>query len=167
MEKQNNTENIKHQPILLNSIPSKDNSISSMKKFDEIVNLQNTTSTINKNLPWSKLSKLAKINKIQDYVETYSETNMLKQSEKTALHNYLRDCLDKKKLQRIKDVIYDKDTETIKDIPGLSFNGTSQKFTLRVREKKDSTLKNLTKIKQKPSKSKSKQKQKQLKKKTT
>lgn len=159
MENQTN-KNIKHQSILLNSIPSKDNSISSMKKFDEIVNMQNTSTTATPLMPWSKLTKLTRIKKLQDYVERYSSEHSLKSSEKSALLSYLRDCLDKKKLQRIKDVIYDKDTQTIKDIPGLSFNSGSQRFTLRVREKKDSTLKNLTKIKQKSTKLKSKAKKK-------
>ena len=48
-----------------------------------------------------------------------------------------------------KDVIYDKETGIITEIPGLSYNSNIHKFTFKSREKKDSTLKNLTRIKRK------------------
>jgi hypothetical protein len=51
--------------------------------------------------------------------------------------------LDRKKLQRVKDVTYDVKTGRIKAIPGLTFNKNKHKFTLRRVDKKKSTLKGL------------------------
>ena len=55
----------------------------------------------------------------------------------------MRTCLERRKLQRIKDVIYEITTGKIKDIPGLSFNEIERKFVLRRIDKKGSTLRNL------------------------
>ena len=55
----------------------------------------------------------------------------------------MRTCLERKKLQRIKDVVYDIETGTIKNIPGLTFNEKNRKFVLRKIDKKGSTLRNL------------------------
>ena len=52
--------------------------------------------------------------------------------------------MEKKKLQKTKDVVYDKSTQEILDVPGLSFNPASKKFTLRTDPKHVSTLKSLT-----------------------
>ena len=51
--------------------------------------------------------------------------------------------LERKKLQRIKDVIYEINTGEIKDIPGLTFNEKNRKFILRKIDKNGSTLRNL------------------------
>jgi hypothetical protein len=56
----------------------------------------------------------------------------------------LKDCLDRKKLQRVKDVIYDKTLGEIKEIPALSYNKSSNHFTLKnLDAKRVSTLKSL------------------------
>lgn len=47
-------------------------------------------------------------------------------------------------MQRVKDVIYDKTTGQIKDIPGLFYTKTTKHFTLKNTEKRVSTLKSLT-----------------------
>ena len=58
--------------------------------------------------------------------------------------DFLKDALEKKKLQRIKDIIYDKQTGVIKEIPGLVFVKQKKHFTFRiVNEKRVSTLKSL------------------------
>ena len=56
---------------------------------------------------------------------------------------YLYQCLERKKLQRTKDVLYEMATGKIKSIPGLLFNKNSNKYTLRRVDKKGSTLKAL------------------------
>ena len=55
----------------------------------------------------------------------------------------MKDCLDRKRLQRVKDVIYDKTTGTIKDIPSLVYNKASKNYTLKNETKRVSTLKSL------------------------
>lgn len=143
---------IKYQKMFLNSSTSK--SIKpSIKDFDEIVSLQNNKDISNK--PWSKLDKLTKIQKLQEYISDYASTHNLTKEKEITLQKYIRQCLDRKKLQRVKDVLYDKDKCIIKSIPGLSYNNTTSKFTLRVKDRSDNTLKNLTKVvrrKSKPSK---------------
>jgi hypothetical protein len=56
-------------------------------------------------------------------------------------------CLDKEKLQRVKEVDYKKDCGTITNIPALYFEKTSRKFTLKRCEKRMNTLKSLSKPK--------------------
>ena len=75
----------------------------------------------NENEPWCKLNKTIKIKKLVEYVEVYKSENNLNDDECEILIKFFRDCLDRKKLQRIKDVIYDKENGNIKDIPALSY----------------------------------------------
>ena len=39
----------------------------------------------------------------------------------TALKNFLLNCIERKKLQKIKDVNYNKEKEIINDIPNLNY----------------------------------------------
>ena len=56
----------------------------------------------------------------------------------------MKDCLDRKKLQRVKDVIYYKTLGEIKEIPALSYNKSNNHFTLKnLDAKRVSTLKSL------------------------
>jgi len=69
------------------------------------------------------LNKLDKKNKIKQlclYVDSISESNALMQEEADNLKSYLTMSLDKKKLQCVKDVQYDKVTGNIKTISILS-----------------------------------------------
>ncbi len=56
----------------------------------------------------------------------------------------MKDCIDRKKLQRVKDVNYDKTLGEIIEIPALSYNKSSNHFTLKnLDAKRVSTLKSL------------------------
>lgn len=57
---------------------------------------------------------------------------------------FLKDCIDRKKLQRVKDVSYDKINGTIKEIPALSYVKSTKHFTLKNIDKRVSTLKSLS-----------------------
>jgi len=96
--------------------------------------------------PWSKLEKTIKRKKLAQFAASYST------KYKDALKHYLYQCLERKKLQRTKDVIYDMQTGKIKQIPGLSFNKNTNKYTLRRVDKKGSTLKSLAPKKKKKTK---------------
>lgn len=87
--------------------------------------------------PWSKLEKTIKRRKLAIFAEAYNT------KRKEALKQYLFQCLERKKLQRTKDVLYDSKSGKIKQIPGLSFNKNTNKYTLRRVDKKVSTLKSL------------------------
>ena len=146
MSNKSTNENIKYQNILLSPNTKEYSESASMKKFDEIVSMQHNVQSQTVGKPWSKLDKITKIKKLSEYVDQYSSTHELTEIKQQQLHKYLRECLDRKKLQRMKDIVYDKENDVIKNIPGLTFNNSAQRFTLKVKEKKDSTLKNLTKV---------------------
>ena len=158
MSEVSNERNIKHKGLLLNQYP---NTLTSGKKnvikdFDEIVSLQKKSLSTMKPKTWSKLDKMSRISKLNDYVSRYSKEHSLDPQSSSQLKKYVRECLDRKRLTRVKDVVYDKDTGIISDIPGLIFNKQCNRFTFKSRDKKDSTLKNLTRLKNK-SKSSGKQ----------
>jgi hypothetical protein len=95
------------------------------------------------NEPWCKLNKTIKLIKLQIYIEEYQKKNDMSEDEKVLFSVFLKDCLDKKKLQRIKDVTYDKTSGVIKDIPGILFIKNKNRFTLKTNDKRVSTLKSL------------------------
>ena len=59
------------------------------------------------NEPWCKLNKTNKLTKLEKFVEDYKIKNDISLEEENLLVIFLKDCLDKKKIQRIKDVTYD------------------------------------------------------------
>ena len=133
--------NIKYKSMLLNGAPiqetkSSDN-LSTLERF-----LENEKNN-NKNEPWSKLDKTAKIKKIIAFAEQYKIDNDITEEENALLVAFLKDCLDRKRLTRVKDVIYDKTTGLIKEIPSLHFNKNNKHFTLKNLDKRVSTLKSL------------------------
>jgi hypothetical protein len=101
----------------------------------------------NDNENWSKLSKTVKIKKLLIYAEKYREENNLSDEDYNKLILFFKDCLDKKKLQRVKDVEYNRETCEIISIPSLLHNKTSNHFTLKNIYKKVSTIKCLPKKK--------------------
>jgi hypothetical protein len=135
--------NIKYKTMLANGKPlietkSQDN-LSSLDIF-----LENEKKN-NANENWGKLNKTIQIKKIIDFVEKYSEENQFSPEEKNELSLFLKDAIDKKKLKKVKDVIYDKTNEQIISIPGLQFNKQNKHFTIRNLDKRQSTLKSLPK----------------------
>ena len=113
------------------------NDISNLDKFLE------DEKTNNKSEPWCKLDKTIKTKKMLDFVEVYKKDNSLDQEEEKILIAFLKDCLDRKKLQKVKEVNYDKTNGKITDIPALSYTKSIKHFTLKNLEKRVSTLKSL------------------------
>lgn len=101
----------------------------------------------NDNENWSKLSKTIKIKKLLVYANKYKEENNLSDEDYEKLIAFFRDCLDKKKLQRVKDVDYNRETGEITNISALIHNKTSNHFTLKNIYKKVTTVKCLPKKK--------------------
>jgi len=101
----------------------------------------------NNNENWNKLSKTIKIQKLLVYAEKYKEENNLSTNDYQNLIIFFKDCLDKKKLQKIKDVDYNRETGEIDNISTLIYNKTNNHFTLKNTHKKVSTLKSLDKKK--------------------
>jgi hypothetical protein len=133
--------NIKYKTMLLNGAPIREtkssNDISNLEKFLEEEQFNNS------NEPWCKLNKTIKTKKLVEYVELYKKDKNLDQLEAINLVIFLKDSLDKKKLCRVKDVIYDKINGVIKEIPSLTYTKTTRHFTLKNMDKRVSTLKSL------------------------
>ena len=121
--------NIKYKTMLLNGVPLQEtkssNDLSNLDKF-----LENEKNN-NVNDPWCKLNKTIKTKKLQEYVENYKVENNLSNDESELLISFLKECIDRKKLQRVKDVLYDKDNGKIKEIPALHYVKSNKHFTLK------------------------------------
>ena len=148
MENTNKTEecielkNIKYKSMILNG-----NSWPETKTSNNLSNLDiflENEKNNNINEPWSKLDKTIKTKKILIFAETYKNEKNLNNLEYENLIIFFKDCLDRKKLQRVKDVIYDKTTGLIKDIPGLTYSKNKNNFTIKNVDKRVSTIKSLT-----------------------
>jgi len=166
-KKKNNDEcielkNIKYQTMLINNKME----INQKKETTNISNIEdflNKEREYNQKQPWSKLGEGSKLKKIAAYVDDYAVKNKITDPEKRQLNKYLKKCMERKKLQRVKDVQYNIELGKIISIPGLLFNDKRKKFTLKNMDKKGSTLKSLApkkRIKRKKIKSKEKSKEK-------
>jgi hypothetical protein len=137
----NELKTLKYKTLILNGVPWPENKSSSdLANLDKFLENEKVT---NSNEPWSKLDKTAKIKKLSLFAENYKNENNLSDEEYNQLISFFRECLDKKRLQRVKDVNYNKETGEIKDIPALFFNKSANHFTLKNIDKRVSTLKGL------------------------
>jgi hypothetical protein len=86
-----------------------------------------------------------KIQKLHIFAEKYGKENNLPVKDIKSLKSFFIDCLEKNKLQKTKDVTYDKEKREIISIPALFFNVSNRNFTLKILDaKRVSTLKSLT-----------------------
>jgi hypothetical protein len=157
MFKQNNNSN--EAPIENNN---EDNDVK-INKYKNIINIfpgSNETNAMNYNIidsllekeklhnkseTWNKLDKTIKIQKLHIFAEKYGKENNLPVKDIKSLKAFFIDCLEKNKLQKTKDVTYDKEKREIISIPALFFNVSNRNFTLKILDaKRVSTLKSLT-----------------------
>jgi hypothetical protein len=137
----NELNSLKYKTMILNGI-----SWPEVKSTGDLVSLDKfleSEKNINACEPWSKLDKTAKIKKLLIFAENYKNNNSLNDDEYEKLIIFLKECLDRKKLQRVKDVSYDKETGLVKDLPALSYNKVTNNFTLKNIDKRVSTLRGL------------------------
>lgn len=137
----NELKTLKYKSMVLNGVPwPESKSSSDLANLDKFLENEKIT---NSNEPWCKLDKTAKIKKLIFFADNYKISNNLSDIEYDQLIVFFKDCLDKKKLQRVKDINYNKETGEIKDIPALCYNKSSNHFTLKNLDKRVSTLKGL------------------------
>ena len=99
----------------------------------------------NKLEAWNKLDKTSRVQKLHAFAEKYGREHGLPVKEIKNLKVFFTLSLDKGKLNRAKDVVYDRELREVKSVPALHFNNDSKAFTLRnLDEKRVSTLKCLT-----------------------
>lgn len=107
---------------------------------NEILNNNIQNKSTNEYKPWNKLSKNEKKKALKQFA---------KEQDNKQLANFLLRCLDRHKLTKNTEVIYDIETGKITKIPNLTYYSSKKMFSLRNKEKKDSTLKNLSKLRKK------------------
>lgn len=99
----------------------------------------------NKTETWNKLDKTIKIQKLHQFAEKYGRENALPVKDIKILKAFFIQCVEKNKLQKTKDIVYNKDTREIVSIPPLYFNMQNHNFSLKITDsKRVSTLKSLT-----------------------
>lgn len=134
--------NIKYKTMIKNGAPMKET-----KQSNNLANLEiflENEKASNSSEPWCKLDKNLKTKKVLEFIEKYRDEHSLENDEVQLLTTFLKSCLDKKKLNRVKDVIYDKTTGAIKEIPALTFTKATKHFTLKnIDKQRVSTLKSL------------------------
>lgn len=94
---------------------------------------------------WIKLDKTMRRQKLHEYAEKYGEEHNMSSKDIKLLITFFNNCLDKNKLNKAKDVNYNKEDRVIISIPALHFNQVTKNFTLKIMDnKRVSTLKSLT-----------------------
>ncbi len=151
--------NIQYKTMLLNGVQKE---LKASKTEEDIENILEKEKNLNLSVPWTKLEKGTKIKKLVAFSEKYGIDNKLSKDEVLKLKTLLKNAIDRKHLQRMKDITYDKETGTIIDIPLLSFDQETRNFILRRQEKK-STQKSFTPYKRKTGKGKTSKQTKQSK----
>ena len=120
---------LKYKTMLLNGNNKKLNAvINDISNIDLLLDIENVNS---KRETWNKLDKSEKMHKITDYITKITPEYKLNKHEIDSLKIFLSQTLDKKNLQRNKDVIYIKESGILENIPTLHFNNNTRKFTLR------------------------------------
>jgi len=157
----NELKNIQYQSMLLNSNKPNQSISNTSENMDDLDDFFKKEKALNQSLPWIKLDKTIKHKKLVQYAKKYTTEQELTKESGIELGFYLKDCLERRKLQKQKDLVYDKITGIIKHIPNLHFNKQTRKFTLKSSDKKQSITKGLApKTAKKTLKNKSREKDK-------
>ena len=137
--------NIEYKNMLMKAGPitghAPTSTIVNEDNLNMILDAEKETTDVKK--PWNKLTNLTKMQKLNKFAETYILTNELSSREETTLKKYLKECLDRKRLTKIKDINYNKEEGEITSIPGLTFNKTNKNFTFKNLDKKNNSTKSL------------------------
>ncbi len=115
--------NINYQTMLLNKkVAEKPRAQNNVCEVSEFLKREKTR---DKNLPWTKLEKATKLKKLAAFAKTFPA------KYSNTLKDYLFQCLERKRLQRKKDVNYNITEGKIKSIVGLTLNKAKGRYTLK------------------------------------
>lgn len=134
--------NLEYKNVIMygNNIKPRDESVN----VSVLEDLLERESQMNRLDLWSKLDKTDKIIKLKAYTKKMTTQYSLTDEEAKLLDSYFLYCLERKYLQKIKEVIYSRETGIIDNIPALTFNEETRTFTLKKGDKHGNTLKSLT-----------------------
>lgn len=134
-------------PKIYSMLPSNTSSETSNKKelsLNAMDLLLEKEKNHNKTESWNKLDKTVKIQKLHAYAERYGKDHSLSMKDVKSLKQFFLECLEKNKLSKTKDLVYDKDASEITNIPSLHYHHTNHNFTLKNMDPKHvSTLRSL------------------------
>jgi hypothetical protein len=147
--------NIKYKSMLLNN--NSDEVVETVENMSNLDHFLEGEKKTNSGEPWAKLDKTSKLLRFNEFASHYCSEHDYSNDDNKSLVSVLSSNLDRKKLLKAKEVIYDKDDGKIISIPSLVYNTAMKRFTLKRSDKRQSTLKSLA-----PKKSKSGVKQKPL-----
>ena len=101
----------------------------------------------NKKGVWSKLSKTEKVKKIKNDIKTsLLKEHNLTESEIVTANKFFYLFMDRKKLSKNNELMYNQENGLIESIEGLTFNPETRKFTINCDKPqiKKRTVKNVT-----------------------
>ena len=131
--------NIAYKTMLLNGneiVPDVNNTNdNTLSKYLE------NESNANQKENWTKLDKTQKVKRICSYIEILKTNHDLTNDEAIKTRSYLLKCLERKALNKAKDVNYDKEKGIITNIPNLYFENSNRIFILKKDDKHVSTVK--------------------------
>lgn len=120
--------NIKYKTMLLNGEQKETKIKNSELNIDDFLEKEKK---LNETVPWIKLEKASKIKKLKDFSQHYKKEHDITDEEEKKLFLVLKNALERKNLQKVKEITYDKELGKIIDIPLLTFNETTRKFLLK------------------------------------
>ena len=104
------------------------------------------------NLAWNKLEKTFKLKKLYEFADRSVATNGLSETDVIALKTAFKDRINRKQLQKAKEVNYNKQTGVVEHINvlvfraegGFSFKNTDNASPLTALAPKNKTVKKIT-----------------------
>ena len=98
---------------------------------------------LNKKEHWIKLDNPEKLSKIKIYCDKLVSKYDLNNSEIINMNEFFLNCINSKKISKIKDIDYDKSSGIIMNIPLVMFNNDTRLFYIKKSDKHVSTLKSI------------------------
>jgi hypothetical protein len=109
---------------------------------EKITTFLESESHANKQESWTKLDKTQKLMRLNNYVDNFlREKHNLSENEVNTTKKYLQKCIERKNLQKTKEITYNKQENFIENIPYLQFIESSRTFILKKDDKHISTVK--------------------------
>jgi hypothetical protein len=119
-----------------------------VKQLDDILEKEKIR---NKGDVWIKLDKTDRYQRLLEYADKHGKEQNMSSKDLKLLKTFFKSCLDRNKLNKSKDVVYNKEDRVILSIPALHYNQVTKNFTLKIMDnKRVSTLKSLTPTKTRP-----------------
>lgn len=99
------------------------------QKRDSIADIIEREKQKNKNEIWSKIDKMSKIQKLKDFADKYGKEQGYSVKDIKTLKTFFVSALDRGKLTKTKDLVYNKEKHEIISIPSLTFD--NHNFTIK------------------------------------